>query len=213
MSSSSKIDSHNLNMSELAQLSDTAYQTYGATKRQWVKNINPNLRVDSKLTNKHTTVVKDVRNNNVYVNFRGTKIDDPSDLSADLAILTGTENLHSRWKEADKHMNKVKDAYGDKANYILTGHSLGANISSHVARKHRLEAHLFNIGSSVGDVRKSISQKPSKQPKRKNEIIHYHTKDLISLGATLNGTFADRTIHVDCKNKKAINCHSIKNFI
>jgi hypothetical protein len=83
-------------------------------------------------------------------------------------------------------------------------------LGASVAKNHDVEAHVFNAGSSIGNVRKGILQKPKKEKERKNIITHYHSPDIISAGAVGSG-LADKTINVKCKNK-SINCHSIKNF-
>ena len=198
----------NFSREDLAQLSDVAYQESNATKRHFARNIHKNLKYDSALSNKYVSVVRNSGNNDVFINFRGTKLDDFNDLSADLAILTGRENVHKRWSDANNHFEKVRDKLGDK-NYIITGHSLGGNIGSSIARKNDLEAHIFNAGSSIGNVRKGLKQKPVEN-KRKNKITHYTTGDIISIGSVLNTGFADKHIFVE---KKGSNAHSLENFI
>ena len=197
-----------LDMSDLAQLAELAYQPYNTTKRKWLGDISPHYKLDNELTNKYIAVAYDQRNNDVFVSHRGTKLNDLSDLSADLAIIGGKESMHKRFKEADAHIQKVKDKYG-KGNIILASHSLGGALSSHVAKKHDLEAHVFNAGSNVLDVRGNIKKKVELKVKpRKNKIIHYTTgKDIISAGFV-----ADETREVGCK-KKSLNCHSIDHFI
>jgi hypothetical protein len=203
----------NLNRTQLARLSDISYQKFNTTKRKWARDIDSNLDFNNQLSNKYASVITDNRNNNVYLNFRGTKLDDLSDLSADLSILTGTEDLHKRFKEANDHFSEVKKKLGDKKNYIITGHSLGGALGASVAKKNDLEAHLFNIGSSVLNVRSNSAKPPEPVKERENTITHYHTTDIISAGAALDPHSADKTIKVKCKNSVAINCHSLSNFL
>jgi len=196
---------------QLAKLADTSYQKFNATRRHWLKGIDSSLSYESDISNAHIAVIKDNSSNDIYISHRGTKTNDFSDLSADLAIAVGSENLHKRFKEADTHFEKVKEKYGDDKNYIVVGHSLGGALGRSVAKKHDLEAHLFNLGSGIGDVRNSLTHKLAPEKKRENDITHYTTgKDPISLLGTLPGS-ADKIVKVDVKEGVS-NAHSLANF-
>ena len=95
---------------------------------------------------------------------------------------------------------------------MFVGHSLGANISASIARKHDKEAHVYNLGSSIGNVRRGLFDRLKKPKKRNNFITHYKSKDIISDGAIIMGK-QDKVVKVKCKEKKALNCHSLDNFL
>ena len=53
----------------------------------------------------------------------------------------------ARFKNAQSHLNKVKNKYGDN-NIIVTGHSLGGSISEQIARSNpNVNSIAFNRGS------------------------------------------------------------------
>ena len=69
-----------------------------------------------------------------------------NDLRSDNAILWGLEKQDKRFKNAQSHLNKVKNKYGD--NITVTGHSLGGSISEQLARSNpNVNSIAFNRGS------------------------------------------------------------------
>lgn len=207
-----------LSMSELAQLANTSYQKWGATRRKYASDVNKNLIYDSGNSTKYIAVVRDRRNNNVYVSHRGTKLADGlDDLHADASIVLGLEKTHSRFKEAQTHYDKLKEKYPD-ANFIFTSHSLGGTISRNLARENRadnVQAHIFNPGSAIGAVLDSKKQK--KEGPEKSNIHTYHAtsknlgiSDPISI-LSVAGLYGNENIHII--RGSSSNPHSLKNFI
>ena len=194
-----------LTLQELAKLSDASYKEFNATKRGYLKQANKHLRLDASLTNKYITVGRDIRNNNIYISHRGTKANDFGDLSADLAILTGTEKTHSRFTEAQKHLDKVRAKYPD-ANIILASHSLGGTIARNLAYNNEgIEAHIFNPGSSIGHVQDS---KKWKENENRSRIVTYHVGgDVVSM----LGLHGEEELKIIKQNRS--NPHSLSNFI
>lgn len=188
---------------KMANFSDLAYNSTTQRKKT-IRDADVNDVLDHDLSTKYIAVVRNDVLGETYINHRGTKLKDFNDLSADIAIATGTQAQHKRFKEAEEHLQKVKEKYGND-NIILTGHSLGGAVSGHLARKYDLEAHMFNPGASIGEVRGVLNPKP-----KKGKLIHYKT-DAIDPISVMGIHGADEVISV--KKKKGENAHSLKNFL
>lgn len=194
-----------LTQGQLAKLSDMAYQDYNATRREWLRQTDKNLRLDAGLSNKYMSVVRDIGSNDVFISHRGTKLTDIDDLSADLSIISGKEKMNKRFLESEKHYEKVREKYGQNANIILTGHSLGGTVSRHLSNKYGLEAHIFNPGSAIGHVRDSL--KYDEDAPRGDITVYQVRDDPISILGRLGH---DKLVDVEQTEKSP---HSLKNFL
>lgn len=211
----------NLTMQQLAQISNISYQLNAPTRRKFAKDINPNLVYEGKHSNKHIAVIRDRRNNNIYVSHRGTKLSASdlmgslADLWADTFIVGGKEKTHKRFKEANEHYKKLREEFPD-ANIIMSSHSLGGAISRHIVGNNpdddKLSVHAFNPGSSVGHVLDKIL--PKKRHKKKNNIHVYHgTTNKLNLPDIISviGNYGEDNVHII--QSEGSNAHSLKNFI
>ena len=91
----------------------------------------------------HNTVVYH-RNGTALVAYRGTT-NDRNDYNADLAIGTGTHNMHDEFVTAHAIGDRVHKKYG---NVHFTGHSLGGTKAIETAKKLKVKSTVFNPGSS-----------------------------------------------------------------
>lgn len=199
----------------LAKIADLSYQKNDATRRKWIKSVDPygNLQYLNEDSTKHIGVARDKNLGEIYVSHRGTKLSGSKlealhDLNSDISIVMGTEDHGKRWKEAEEHYLQLKQKYpGEKI--IFTSHSLGGNISNHLARKFDETSHSWNPGSGLGAVRDLTGNKFKEEPK-KGKIIQYKTDgvDLISL---LGVHGADELVEV--KGKEGMSAHTLANFL
>lgn len=201
---------------KIAQLADLAYKKTPGRKGM-IRDIDLNLKLVPELSNKHIAVARDITNNDYYISHRGTKLDDFSDLHADLSIITGKESQNRRFKEAEKHLDRVKHHQSQQAghkrskkkggsNLVVTGHSLGAAVGKHLAdRNEDIEAHAFNPGSGIGAVR---DLKEGKHKSRKN--VKTYVTDGWDPISHLSRFGDDELVIVKQTEKSA---HSLKNFL
>jgi len=77
------------------------------------------------------------------VAYRGTELDNRSDLLADAAIFMGVERMTPRFSRALGAAREAMDRYGD---VHVTGHSLGGTQAMHVTKELGVESHVYNPG-------------------------------------------------------------------
>jgi len=200
------VDKHTgLTLQQIATFADASYQKYNATKRAYLKRIDPRLQYDPELSDKYTLVAKDIRNNNVFISHRGTKPSDAYDLHADLFIIGGEEKKHKRFKQAQEHLDRVRAKYGDNAHITLSSHSLGGTIARNLGRTNDgLQVYAFNPGSATSQVRDEIR---STKHIGDSNILNLHVVgDPISV---LSHAGSEKVLNF---KKKSLSSHSLSNF-
>ena len=205
-----------------ATLSKSAYDVYYESPsfaEKEVKTYFPKHTLVPSLTDKNSAVWIKEKNDGpseVVIAYRGTAFKSlaPKDIKssgedaiADVDILFGT-NVFGRMKEADEKYKDTASYYPD-ANIITTGHSLGGSQALYVARKHGLEGHVFNTGSSpFGFPQEAISA-----IKGGSRITSYSVVgDLISLSNRYLDK-ADKRIIVPNKGVIGFTSHDMSNFL
>lgn len=109
-------------------------------------SIDPDLSSDD-----YTTYTKDGK---AIVSYRGTDLKGKNwarDLSTDLLVGAGLQDLSNRMKKARIVAEKAQQKYGSD-NLTTTGHSLGATQSAYVNRKLKIPGVAFNTGSTPVDL-------------------------------------------------------------
>lgn len=86
-------------------------------------------------------------NDKLTIAYKGTDIDNLSDLRADAAILTGLRTFDPKFKRAIELFDDVKIKYPE-SQISVTGHSLGGQLSHHVAGNRDTHSYTFNAGAS-----------------------------------------------------------------
>lgn len=195
---------------EYAILSDISYKTtVGLKKKELKKNNLERYKIDPKHTNKNTVTLHDKDSNKTVISFRGTSTSDlEHDLTTDLAIATGTENISDRFKRSEKILLNAMEEYG-RDNITLVAHSLGGTIALNLGKKHDLEVHAFNPGSSISSIRRGITGAVLGDDTKNKRVIYKTADDPISLFSKFQG---DNTT-VKEFNVDSINPHSLDNFL
>ena len=99
---------------------------------------------DSSFDTKKSAVYHNKKTNKTIISYRGTDPTDPEDLYNDAHILRGSQSTTDRYKRSEAVYDAVKTKYNSEI--TSTGHSLGGNISEHIARKKGGKAETFNTG-------------------------------------------------------------------
>ena len=141
----SSIDHLLQNTDDYKLLAKTAYK-----KHQ--NNIeHTNYKYDPSLSSQTEKVFYNPNTKETVISHTGTNFGYKkwyNDLKSDHAILWGLEKQDKRFKNAQSHLDKVKNKYGN--NITITGHSLGGSISEQLARSnHDINSIAFNRGSGL----------------------------------------------------------------
>jgi hypothetical protein len=199
--------------------SSVAHSTYLRNKPDRQKFMNKQGLQDwvilNELSNKEHSVF--VNGNNLIFGVRGTKPSKIEDIYNDVLLTFGLEKYGSRFKKTDKQLKKVKQSHKDK-NIILTGHSLGGRIAMGLGKKHGLETHSFNTGSTSfhTDLGKTKFLAEHKKFLKDKKLIHNY--EVVGDGIS-NSSLIDKSITnyiVDAKPSKSNNNlfyhHSLHHF-
>ena len=144
----SSIDNILQNKDDYKLLSKVAYKKHQNNIEDAIKNTN--YKYDPQLSSQTEKVFYNPTSKETVISHTGTNFGSRkwyNDLRSDNAILWGLEKQDKRFKNAQSHLNKVKNKYGDN-NIIVTGHSLGGSISEQLARSNpNINSIAFNRGS------------------------------------------------------------------
>jgi len=144
----SSIDNILQNKDDYKLLSKVAYKKHQNNIEDAIKNTN--YKYDPQLSSQTEKVFYNPISKETVISHTGTNFGSKkwyNDLRSDNAILWGLEKQDKRFKNAQSHLNKVKNKYGDN-NIIVTGNSLGGSISEQLARSNpNVNSIAFNRGS------------------------------------------------------------------
>jgi len=111
--------------------------------------------IDQELSDNESLVLFNDQGQEVTLAVRGTDPSNLIDLRADAQILRGGEGTTERFTGEFDKMARIMEKYPD-AKHVVTGHSLGGNISYKLARHFDIEGHHFNSGASVREARDNV---------------------------------------------------------
>jgi hypothetical protein len=167
-------------------------------------NIPNEFTLDKELSDRQRKTFYNPNTKEIVIAERGTEFKDKKnilkDLASDALLTFGLERYDPRIKQSKRNLDKVKQKYcpDGECNITTTGHSLGAGVSSYLARDPSVKkAVTYNKGFGIGTTRGT------------GKDINYYTQgDVISnLGALMS---RGKNIVTGTKNK---NKHSLKNFL
>ena len=139
------------------------YETFGLEKAQDILEKElPGYKIDPALTDDYSTVIIKP-DGSAIVSYRGTDLERPDDIMADIVIFSGLYKTGSlqyitdatgltsflpasltRFSLADQKFKQVKEKYNQVS---LTGHSLGGTQAKFISKKYDTPAYVFNPGS------------------------------------------------------------------
>ena len=173
------------------------------------------FKKNKELSSRVAKVYEDEETNDVYLTFRGTNPTNPADLFSDLYIARGLDKYSPRYNTAREQLTKTKQYYAESnKNIILSSHSLGANVSKHLAQNEKGidSAYLFSEGSNpYYAARDSLYDKITFKKDNKVPIYSYSTGvDPISMGIYV----PQKNVTAQIIPRKAnTDPHSLQNFI
>ncbi len=137
-----------------------------------------------------------------------------ADLGTDLFLAFNKLKLTPRYISEKRALKRTLKKYSKrKYKYLITGHSLGANLSEALSRRFNLPAQVYNPGRSIGQFKQGLRDRvackirPGGERCRDAERIQvFRTKkDPISfLNAHKNTTIV--------RQKEGVSSHGIANF-
>ena len=147
------------------------------------------------------------KTNKTIISYRGTDPTNLEDLHNDAHILRGTQATTDRYKRSEKLYDDVKKKYNSDITSV--GHSLGGNISEHIARKKGGKASSFNTGRGADKAYAVASAKclGSNKPSYCGSVNRHHiVGDALS---ALNKGYGTGSSY---KTAGLLGSHSLDNF-
>jgi len=141
--------------------------------------------------------------------YRGTRVSNIDDLSADAGILFGIHRnttQHPRYVEAQDIYNNVKNQY---FKVDLTGHSAGGTLADFIGRNNDEKATVFNPGETI----LSLHSIPKSNTK-KTTVYRTNTFDIVSFSNSLYPHANKiRVIPQTESGTDFLGSHSLNNFL
>lgn len=153
-----------INSSKYKTLIDASYLNNNNDAERLGRSIK--YKLDRELSNVKQKVY--THKNKVVVAFQGTDPTRVRDLVSDGMIIFGLEGLNTRFKDANKTMDRVNQKYGNKK-IITMGHSLGGTLAEHVGNKAD-RVITFDKGVGAGTIGKRINRNQT-DIRSSNDII------------------------------------------
>ena len=158
---------------------------------------------------------KDNNDKHHVVTVKGTNPSFGKDLMSDIHLAIGKSSSDKQFKKRTNEIKKIYSGIDNNEDKHLTGHSLGASITTHAMAKSKSirdntkSAHAYNTGMTPSfnkELQKDLKKEDKKELKQK--LVHYHVKnDPISAALTI-GTQVGK---VKTTEAKAASPHSLDN--
>ena len=203
---SHKVQYETLEQHKYARLAMASYyynnQEYVSELFSYMSELD-DFELDNELSTEEHSVFYNETTNETVISYRGTT--NLNDVKTDSHIFLGREKNTERYKRSEEVFEKTKNKYGN--NIIVTGHSLGGGISSHIGEKYDVEGHHYNPGLSATQVfNKDHYNNESTQ-------TIYRTKlDPVSIGGEIIGDHQPKRDVKTIGNDSNHHAHALENF-
>ena len=164
--------------------------------------------LDTDHTDKDVLTAK--KGNNVHINYSGTNIESPRDILSDVALSVGLQNKNKQFSDRRKKTREVMRKYDKelegKADYSLSGHSLGGSIALNTMKESKSirdrvkVVHAFNPGytplfHNSLNVDKKVKKELDKTVnvhRVKGDVVSAHAKKETAFGNVFEYKHADK---------------------
>lgn len=187
----------------MAHLANQSYNKIG----QREQNLG-GYELDTSFSDKKHAVYHNKKLGKTVISYRGTDPTDLEDLHNDSHIIKGTQASTDRFKRSEKLYDNVSSKYGK--NITSVGHSLGGNISEHIARTKGGKAETFNTGRGADKsyLLASIKCKLPNPPKYCSNVKRHH---IVGDGLSMaNKGYGEGYSY---KTAGVLKSHSLQNFL
>ena len=141
------------------------------------------------------------KGNNVHINYTGTNVNSPRDILSDVALAVGLQSKNKQFSDRRKKTREIMRHYdkelGDKADYSLSGHSLGGSIALNTMKESKSirdrvkTVHAFNPGYTPLFHESLKVPKDVKKELDKKINIHRVKSDIVSAHAHKETAFGN----------------------
>jgi len=164
--------------------------------------------LDTSFNDKKHAVYHNKKLGKSVISYRGTDPTDVEDMYNDAHIIKGTQASTNRYKRSEELYDNVNKKYGK--NITSVGHSLGGNISEHIARKKGGKAETFNTGRGLDKdyAKASFRCKLPSPPKYCSSVKRHH---IVGDGLSMaNKGYGEGSSY---KTAGLLGSHSLENFL
>ena len=177
--------------------------------------------LDSANTDKDVLTAK--RGQNIHINYSGTDVNNPRDILSDVALSVGLQTKNKQFSDRRKKTREIMRKYDKelegKADYSLSGHSLGASIALNTMKESKSirdrvkVVHGFNPGYTPLFHESLKVPKDIKRDLDKKVNIHRVKSDIVSAHASKETAFGNlfEYKHAD-KDADLLEKHSLDTF-
>ena len=169
-------------------------------------------RIGYELDTVHTDadVLTAKKGNNIHINYSGTDVNNPRDILSDVALSVGLQSKNKQFSDRRKKTREVMRKYDKelegKADYSLSGHSLGGSIALNTMKESKSirdrvkVVHALNPGYTPlfheslkvpKDVKKDLDKKVNIH-RVKSDIVSAHAKKETAFGNLFEYRHSDK---------------------
>ena len=172
-------------------------------------------------TNKDVLTAK--RGDNIHINYTGTDVNNPRDILSDAALAVGLQSKNKQFSDRRKKTRDIMRKYDKelegKADYSMSGHSLGGSIALNTMKESKSirdrvkTVHAFNPGYTKPFHESLKVDKETKKELDKKINIHRVKGDIVSAHANKETAFGNlfEYKHAD-KDADMLDKHSLDTF-
>lgn len=191
---------------QLVKASRIAYERGFAAAQQYLDRERLPYTIDLEHSSTESLVLLG-EDGQVKIAYRGTKVENPSDILSDAGILAGQEGRTPQYRSAEGQLARVTETYGQPSQLI--GYSLGGNKALYFGMRNGISTTTFNpfLGKNL-----LFSTDPTGEASHE---VFRTTEDFASFGVGLakaKKNFLVRSVHPHQDKINPVEAHELENF-